>query len=167
MGGQLEALDTAADIDRVGALEQAGDTRVVGIRGAEHLLGLLLLVGPVDLVHVEHSEHHSLRVSQRQLVALVKRRRRLFGQIQNHRHRPDRAVRQPHVRAHRAICLLTQEATERRERSVQQQLEVADLPVGQVPGGEACAGSFQLSGALGRDQEIDKLSAVRRRARVG
>ena len=37
--GRLQAFDPAADVDRIAAVEQVSDARVLGISGAEHVAG--------------------------------------------------------------------------------------------------------------------------------
>jgi hypothetical protein len=55
---------------------------------------------------------------------------------------------------------LAHEAGQRRETAVEEQLEVAELARGEVPGDPVAGGGLELGGALGLGQQVHQLPAV-------
>jgi len=75
--------------------------------------------------------------------------------------RPQQAVRETHALAHGVEIGLSHESIERRKAAVQEQLEVAELPRGQIPRWPREARPLELGGAVGSDEEILECAAVR------
>jgi hypothetical protein len=160
VGRQLDPLDTTADGDVVGALEEMGDTGVLAVEGAVDRLCLGL---PVELPHVvdrEDRQHGALGVAQRQGLALLQLLRHLLGDVEGDGERPQGAVGQPHLFAHRLEVGLTEKTGQRREAAIHEQLQITDLAWGEIPRGPLQRGLFELGAALVVDQQVDQSAAV-------
>ena len=158
---RLQRLDLAADVDRLALVHQVADGRVRLVVGAEDGLRFGLAVGSPDVFDVDHGEHHALGVAQRDLVALLELVGEFLGDVERDRHRPERAVLEPHLVADRVVVGLAHEAGERREAAVAQELEVAQLPRREVPGGPVARLRLDFGGAFGRDGQIDEGAPMR------
>ncbi len=112
---------------------QVIDCRVQLVLGAEHLPRLRGLIWRPDVGDVHRGYQHAFLVAQRDRAAGLDAGRELLADVERDRHRPQRAVGQAHVVDDAVVLGLRQKALERRERAVQQQLDVAHLPVRQVP----------------------------------
>jgi len=158
----LQPLETAADGDRMGFVQQVRDPGMIGAGGAEGRLRARLEVGLPDLLDVQRRQHHPFGIAQRQHAAGLERGGELPGDVEHDRDRPEGAVGQAQGRADGVVVGPVHEAGERREAAVEQQLEVAELPRGEIPGAPVTGGRLELGGTLGRGEEIDELAAVRR-----
>ncbi len=157
---ELDGFDAATHVDRMGGVHQVVDGRVLRVRRAEHELGLTLPVGTPHVLDVEHGEHHALVVAQRHALAGCQLLGSGLRDVEGDRHRPQRAVGEPHRLADRVVLALGEEAAQRREGAVGEQLEVADLTGRQVPRREVDGYGLQLGGAVLVDQKVDELTAV-------
>ncbi len=83
-------------------------------------------VGTVELGDMDDGQHHALRVPERQAGPGTELGRLFLGDIEGDRHGPDRAVGKPHPVADGLVVVLAEEAPQRREAAVGQQLEVAE-----------------------------------------
>ncbi len=133
VGGGGQDLELAGHVHRPRPLEQVGGARVLLVGGAEDQLGLLVPIGTVELADMQHSQHHALRVAQGQAGADADLRRLLLGYVQGDGNGPQRAIGQAHALADAFVVLLAEEAAQRREATVGQELEVAESGAGAGP----------------------------------
>jgi hypothetical protein len=118
---------------------------VLQVRRAEHRLRLDVEIGPVDARDFHRGGQHAFAVAQRNRIAHSELLGELLSHVERNRHRPDHSARQPHVREHAAVIGLVEKALERRERAVQQHLDVAELPHIEIPRWQvACTGLLFL-----------------------
>ena len=150
----LDAGDRAAQIDRAGLVVQVVDRRMGDVVGAEDLLGLARLVGRPFVGDRHDREDHALVVAQRDVLAGFDAFGEFLADVEGDRHRPERAVGEAHVLDHAVVVGLGQEPLQRVEAAVHQQLEVADLARGQIPGRQVPRLELQLLRAFGGDVEF-------------
>ena len=118
---QLQALDAAADVHRLALVHQVADGRVLGARRCRRRRSASASrSGVPDVLDVDHGEHHALGIAERDLIARLELVGELLGDVERDRHRPERAVREPHLVADRFVVGLAHEAGERREAAVAQ-----------------------------------------------
>ena len=137
----LDAAQLAAEIDGVRAVLQIADARVLVVGGAEHGLRLGLEVRTIDARDLHRRGQHAFAVAQRdpspsELLG------ECLGHVERDRHRPEHAAREPHVASTRSIVVLAEETLERRERAVQQHLDVAELAHVEIPRRQVARGVF-------------------------
>ena len=123
-------------------------------------LGFGLAIGLPDVFDFDHGEHHAFGIAEGDLVALLELVGEFLGDVERDRHRPERAVGEPHLVADRFVVGLAHEAGERREAAVAEQLEVAELARREVPGGPIARLRFDFGGAAGGDG-ADRLACPR------
>ncbi len=133
VGGGLDAVDPAADVDGAGVVHQVEDAGVGQVGGAEHRLRLARLVRGPDVADLEDRHEHALGVAQRHALAGLERAGEGLADVEGNRHRPEHARGEPHAGDDAVVVGAAEEALERGEGAVQQQLEVAELAVGEVP----------------------------------
>ena len=61
---ELQALDAAADVDRLALVHQVVDGRVGGARGAEDLLGFPLAIRFPDVFDFDDGEHDAFGIAE-------------------------------------------------------------------------------------------------------
>ena len=130
---RLDAAELAAEVDVVAAAHEIAHAGMRLVVRAEHGLRLERLVGAIDARDLHRRDQHAFAVAQRDLVADLELVGELGLHVEVDRHRPDHAGREPHVRQHGLVVLLVEEAFERRERAVEQHLDVADLAHVEIP----------------------------------
>ncbi len=108
------------------------------VGGAEDELGLLVPIGPEELGDVERAQHHALGVAQRQAAADADLGRLVLGYVQGDGDGPQRAVGQAHALADALVVLLAEEAPQRREATIGQELEVAESDAATGPRRASC-----------------------------
>ena len=140
---QLEAMQPAADVDRMAAFEQVTDAGVLAIGRAEDLLGFQRAVGLPAVLDVEDGEDDALRVAQRDLPRIADRVGEFLVDIEGDRHRPQAAVAEAHLVAHRLVVAADHEAAQRGKSAGQQHFEVAQLARSQIPRGQAAGGALE------------------------
>ena len=91
MGRELDALHPSADAPRMGG-QHLSHPRVFGAARAVDAGRLGPAVGSVQLVDVDHREHHALGIAQREPVSLGQRPGQLLGDVEGDGDRPQRAV---------------------------------------------------------------------------
>ncbi len=133
VGRRLDAPQLAAHVDGARDVVEEVDRRVFLVGRAEYAFGLPGLVRGPDVAHFERGKDHALEIAQGHLVTRLQFGREVFADIQRHRHRPEHAAREAHVADHRIVIIPVEEALERREGAVQQQLDVTELALGKVP----------------------------------
>ncbi len=101
--------------------------------GAEDAAGLRVAIGRPHVANLERCHDDALEIPQRDLVAGREPLCKGLGDIERYRDRPEQAVGKTHRRDDRVVVVPVEEALERREGAVQQQLDVAKLALGQVP----------------------------------
>ena len=116
---QLDALEPAAHVERLGLVEQEVDAGVLGVRGPEDLLGLGLAVGLPDVLDVEDGQHDALGIAQGELAPGSSVGGELLVDVEHDRHRPQRAVGEAHVLADALVVGLGEEPGQRGEPAVQ------------------------------------------------
>ena len=146
---------------RVGPVEQIVDAGMRLVGGAEHRLGLAPPVRLEDRLDGHGRDQEALRIAQPDALAGAQAVDELAGDVEGDRDRPERAVGQAHALEHRLVVGGAEEARERREAAVQQQLQVAQLPLGQVPGGVLGRLAPKGGGFVGRQVEDAQRPAVR------
>jgi hypothetical protein len=161
LGGAGDAAQAAAEIDRMGLVEQVVDPWMSLVDGAEHRLRLAPAIRFVDRGDRHHRNEETLGVAQPDGIARLQRAGELRGHIQRHGNRPQRAVGEAHVLPDLLVVLLTEEALKRREAAAEQELEVAELPLAQIPGGVPRGFPVQSGGLVVRQIEDLERSAVR------
>jgi hypothetical protein len=96
MRRRLDAGDRPAEIDRARVVVQVVDRRMRDVVGAEDLLRLARLVRRPLVGDREDGEDHALGVAERDVLAGFDRVGEGLGHVQRDRHRPERAIGQPH-----------------------------------------------------------------------
>ena len=100
---------------------------------AVHRTGLLVLLRPPHLADLDDGGEQPFGVAKRDRVAALQPGREGLAHVERHRHRPDRACREPHVAQHPFVLGRAHEPVERCEGAVQQELQIAELARGEVP----------------------------------
>ena len=129
-----QAVERAAEVDRVGLVQQMVHARVLVVGAAEHLFGLDVAIRPVDVLHGQYSDAAALAILQHDALAGAQALGEALGHIEVDRHRPDQAGGQAHVVHHALVVGLVEVAHQWREAAGEQQLQVAQLALGQRPG---------------------------------
>ena len=158
-----DARHPSAHVAGAHRVQQMRHARVLGVRGAEHRLGLRLTVRPPHVLDRQCGDHDALLVAQGEARAWGELAGEVLRDVQRDRDRPQRAalVREPHLRADPLVVGARHETGERREPAAQQQLEVADLARRQVVRRPVARGGLQGPGAFVIDEQIDERPAVR------
>ncbi len=131
--GRGHAAQRPADVHRMRTI-QGVDPRMRSVLGAVDALRLDAPVRGPDVLHFVHGDQHALRIPQRDLHARRDALGKALADVERDRDRPQRAVSHAQVRDHAVVVAARHETAERRERAVEEQLDVAQLPRGQVPG---------------------------------
>ena len=92
---------------------------------------------------------------------MLKRFRESLGNVERDGHRPEEAIDQMHIVADGFVVITVHEASERREAAIEQQLEIAELSRGEVPGWEIARGSFRVGRLFSVEKQVDEFAAVR------
>ncbi len=158
--GLLDAGNRATQIDLARLVVQVVDRRVGDVVGAEDALRLFRLVGNPLVGHRQDREDHAFRVAQRDVLARLHLGGEFLADVEVDGHRPERAVGQPHLRDDAVVIRLGHEALERVEPAVHQKLEVADLALGQIPGGEGAGLVLQLLRGIGGNIKLRDRSEI-------
>ena len=167
VGGRLDALEGARQVAGVRPLEQVGDARVSGVGRPENPLGLRPPVGPVDLLHVQGRQHHPLGVAQGHRGTRTDPGGQIVGDVESDRYGPEPSVGQPHISTDRRQVGATEEPAQRRERTGQQQLEVAQMAWREIARRPVGGRLAQLGGALVIHDAVDQRTTVRRNKVIG
>ena len=154
MAGKVHSLHRPADVDGMGLIEEKRHARMVAAAGPIDLPGLRFAVRPVEVFDVENREQGSLGVPKAEHGARGQILRRLLGHVKHDRYRPERTVGQTHVLADGLIVQPIHEPGQGHKAAIEQQLEVTELSLGQVPGGGAKAGPNHLGTALGSRDKV-------------
>ncbi|MPL71146.1 hypothetical protein SDC9_16917 [bioreactor metagenome] len=144
MHRRLDAGDRAAEIDRARGVVQVVHRRMGEVVGAEDLGGLVGLVRHPFVGDRQDREDHTFLIAQRDVGAGLDALGEFLADVEGDRHRPERPVGEVHVLDDAVVILFAQEALERVETAVHQQLEVTDLPRRQVPRNEVAGLDLQL-----------------------
>ncbi len=112
MRRRLETFDTPSHIPWVFFVQQIIHARVNRAGAIKDRLRFGSTVRLPHVFHVQHREHYSLRISQRDLTAsLLQAVSERFRDIERDRYRPDKAARQPHIMADPFVICLVHETT--------------------------------------------------------
>ena len=95
--------------------------RMCEIIGTKYLLGFTRLVGRPAIGDGHGGEDHALLVAQSDVLTDFQRFGELFVHVKCDRHRPERAIGQPHVLDHTVIIGFVEEPLKRVETTVHQQ----------------------------------------------
>jgi hypothetical protein len=155
MRRQLQHLQATADAERVRAAHERCHAGILAVRHAVHGVRLGIDVSLPDVLDRQGSERDAFRIAQREDVSTADFRSGVVGHVEGDRHRPQSAVGEPHPRAHRVVVASRHEAVERRARARGQQLEIAELPPGQIPGWPVTRLGTEYGGAGGCDAKVD------------
>ena len=131
---RFDAGQATAQVNRVRNMIEVVDRRVFFIGRAKHRFGLGHFVRLPDIVDRQRGDQHAFVVAQGDLVAGGQFAGELLTDIQRDRDRPQRTVGQAHVLQHRVVIGLVQKSFQRGKSATKQQLDIAQLPVAQVPG---------------------------------
>ncbi len=156
-----DAGERTAEVDGVGPVEQIVDARMRLVGRAEDGRGLASPVRLEDRLHGHGRDQEALRIAQPDALAGAQAIDELARHVKRDRHRPKSAVGQAHALEHRLIVGRAEEAGQRREAAVQQQLQVAQLPLGQIPGGVLRRLRPEGGGLIGRQIEEAERPAMR------
>ena len=89
------------------------------------------------------------------------------GDVESDRYGPQRSVGQPHISTDRRHVSATEEPAQGRERSGQQQLEVAQMAWRKIPRRPVGGRLAQLGGAPVIHDKVDQGATVRRNKVIG
>ena len=159
--GRLDALHSAAQIDGAGMVVQVAHRRMSLVVGAEHRHRLGPLVGLPAIGDRERGVQHALAVAQVDGLADLDLLGEGGGHVEGDRYRPQDTVGEAQVGEHRLVVGPTHEALERRESAIHQELEIAELAIGQVPGLAPGRSALGHLGRRGVEVEIAQLATVR------
>ncbi len=161
VGWRLDTAKPAADIDWIADIEQVIHTRVLVIGGPEDRRSFRHQIGLPDVADFECGDDDPLEVAQCQPLSGLQLVGERLAYVQCDRDRPEQAAAESHIGDNGVVIGLREKTLERRERAVQKQLDVAELPFGQVPRLEV-AGSLLLGLGLTRRQiQLLERAAVR------
>ena len=140
---------------------QVAHRRMGPVVAAEHRQGLGPLVGLPAVGHGHGGVEHALAVAQVDGLAELELLGEGRGHVERDRDRPQDAAGEAHVGQDGLVVGLAQEALERREAAVHQQLEIAELALGQVPGLAAARAALDRLGRVRVEVEVAQLATVR------
>jgi len=161
VGLRLDAVHATTDVDGARVVHQVTNTVVQLVLGAVDRSCFMPLVRTKDTADIHRRQKHAFGISQRDAPACRHRPRERLADIEHDGYRPERAVRQTHVVADRVVGLLVQEAVQGRVRTVGQQIEIAQLARGQVPGRIVSGQPLFRFGFRLRQVQLLQLTAVR------
>ena len=161
MVGEFDHLERPSHVVGPGRFEEVAHRRVLGIVGAEDFLCLSRLVGLPERLDRENGEHHAFGIAEGEPVAVGQALGGLRVDVEGDRDGPQRSVGKPHVADDPVVFGLGEEARQRREPAGGEQLQIAQLPVGEIPGDEVDRGFLERRGLVGGDEQVDEVSAVR------
>ena len=161
LGRPGEAGEPAAEIDRMGAVEQVIDPWMGLVLGPEHDLRLAPPVRLEDVQDGHHRDQETLGIAQADGIAGAQAARELLAHVEHHRDRPEGAVGEPHARQHGLVVGLAEKPLQRRKTAAQQQLQIAELALGQIPAGVGARLAPQGSGPVVRQIEDLERAPVR------
>ena len=148
---QLQALDLAADVDRLALVHQVVDGRVRRCRWCRRRASASLSRSGSQMSSTLMTASITPSASRRAtVVARLELLGEFLGDVERDRHRPERAVGEAHLVADRFVVGLAHEAGQRREAAVAEQLEVAELARREIPGGPIARLGFDFGGAARR-----------------
>ena len=110
----------------------------------------------------ERREHHPFGIAERDRASGGELAGELARQVEGDGDRPQGAVRQAHVRRDGVVVGLAEEAGQRREGAVQQELQIAELAGRQIPRRPVTGGGLELGAPLRRCQRT--ITSRRQRA---
>ena len=120
-----------------------------------------LRVGGPDFGDMQNRGHHAFAVAQCHGLAGAQFLSRLFRHNQHHRTRPEQAIRQFHFGQHTVPLGLIHVTGQRRQRTVEQQFQFADLLPVQIQRRQRQRFLLDLGDALGTGQQAFQLAAIR------
>ena len=136
VGGKLDSFHRTTDIVGPHLLVQVANPRVPPAAGAVHALRLAVLVDLPAGAHFEDRQHEAFAVPQGDPGAGFQVPGRPLAHVQRHRHRPQRRIGEAQVLQHRFVGGFVHEARQGSEAAVEQQLEVAELPLAEGDRGQ-------------------------------
>ncbi len=158
--GRVDPDQAAAEIDRMGVVDQIVDPGMGRLAGGEHPFRLAPLVGYPDRGDGHCRDQPSLGVAQRDVVADNHAVRPVGTDVEGDRDRPQGAVGEPHLVDDPVVVGLAEEALERRECAVEQQHRVVQLALAEGPGLERYRPPLGLGDPVGRQIENLERAAV-------
>ena len=146
----LDAGHRAAKIDVARLVVQVVYRRMRIVIGAENLFGLACFVRGPAVRDGHGRKDHALLVTQGDILTQFEAFGKGFADVEVDRHGPEAAVGQTHVFNDAIVIFLGQEAFERVETAVHQQLKIANLTRGQVKADQIASFYLQfLCGLIG------------------
>ena len=131
------------------------------VRRAVYAPSLGSRIGPPYIGNLQRRNQHALGIPQCDRFAFLNPLREHLTHIEIHRNRPEHATCQAHVLADALVIVAGEEALKRRECAVHQQIKVAQLARGQIPGRTAASLLFlDIRPPLGQ-VEILEFTAMR------
>jgi hypothetical protein len=158
---QLKGLDATGNCPPSSAVKVLGDACVRPVGGAEDCLDFGFEIALVTLVDLQRGDHHPFSIPKGEKVTAGEVVGELVRNIEGHRHRPENAIAETHLRAHRLMVRSAEVAVEGRVSAVDQEFEVAELARTEVDRGPVSGLFANLGGAILTDHEVDQTRSVR------
>ncbi len=163
VGWKLDSLDASTDVPLMRAIEHRGGAGMFGIGRLVDEPRLFQQIGFPDLLDPQHRQHDTLGIAERDRRAVTEPMGEFLRNVEGNRDRPEGAVCEPHSVADRFVVVPRHETTKRREAAVHEQLEIAKLARGQLPGRPAAGTVPQIRDPRPAGEQVHEHAAVRRR----
>ena len=112
---------------------------------------------------MQDGNHDAFGIAQRDRAAAgLEVFREGFGNIQGDRHRPEKAVAQPHFLTDAFVIVPVHESGEGRKAAVEEQFEIANLAWSKVPRREVARLGLGFGRVFGFKDEVNEFASVRR-----
>ncbi len=128
----LDAGHGSTQIDLARLIVQIVYCRMGAVVGAKDLLCLMCLIRGPAVADGHGGENHTFLIAQGDVLPDFQRGGEIFGDVQRDRHRPKRAISQPHIVDNAVVIFFGEEALKRVEPAVHQQFQIADLAGRQI-----------------------------------
>ena len=161
MDGRLDALQATTHIDIVGMVQEVIDPRVLLQIGAENGLGLGQLVDRPDIADFHRRDDDALVVAQGDPTAAFEAFGKSFGHVEGDGNGPEQPGREAHFLEDAVVIVAIEEAFQRREGTVENQFEITELAIAQIPGRVALSLLFFLLGGGFAEVEFFQYAAMR------
>ena len=134
IGGRFDAANAPAQVNGTGAVPEVADGRMGVVRRAVDAHALAVQIGFPDVGDIQHGDQHAFRIAQCDRFTFLDALCERFADIEIDRYRPEHAVHEAHLIADPFVIVPGEVTLQRRKGAVHEQVEVAQLARGQVPG---------------------------------